>query len=85
MSFVSLAIGDPVPPEGEFEIVHGGKSYAVVRHPRMHDGWLAMTPPATWRESGMKRYAKRTSAVRHVLKAIDALALSSHHSAPQGE
>jgi hypothetical protein len=70
MTFASLTQGQPIPPDGEFEIVHNGKRYAVVHHPRIHDHWMAFMPPADWRDAGMKKFATRAAAVRRVLKAM---------------
>lgn len=63
MTFASLTTWQPIPPDDEFEILHDGKCYAVVHHPR-NDGWMAFAPPKDWRTSPMKKFAKRDAAVR---------------------
>lgn len=63
MTFVSLTIWQPIPPDGEFEILHEGKCYAVVHHPR-NNGWMAFAPAKTWRNAPFKKFAKRDAAVR---------------------
>lgn len=66
MGFQTISKNDPIPAEGEFEIVHERKRFAVVHHPRIPGHWMALTPPANWRDSGMKKYATRGGAVRRI-------------------
>jgi hypothetical protein len=69
MAFVTVTPDQQMPTVGEFEVLRDGKCYAVVLHPRK-DGWLAICPPANSRVSGLKSYATRAAAVRHVIKAL---------------
>jgi hypothetical protein len=72
MTFMSISIKESIPPEGEFEIVHEGKHYAVVRHPR-NNGWMAMAPPKDWRDAGMKAHDKREGAIRWIKARLPAI------------
>jgi hypothetical protein len=69
--FVSVEVGQPIPADGEFELLRDGKVVgAVTFHPRIPGYWMAFTSPKDWRDAGMKKYATRNGAVRRVLRAV---------------
>lgn len=68
---VTIELGDPLPADGEIEIMRDGKYIAaVVRHPRMDGFWLACMPPRT---SGcwLKRFGTRSGAVRYIQRLVE--------------
>ena len=78
MKPTDIAEGAPIPDAGEFYILRDGKAVAgVVHHPRRVGYWMAVYPPADWRDdarSGLNIIATRAESLSRFMQAYARLA-----------